>query len=53
MSLSYRGGHSMEGAIDFGRRYGNNNRYGVRVNSNYINGETTINNEKLGQKQFL
>lgn len=29
VSLSYRGGHSMEGAIDFGRRYGNNNRYGV------------------------
>ena len=53
VSLSYRGGHSMEGAIDFGRRYGNNNRYGVRVNSNYINGETTINNEKLGQKTIF
>ena len=50
IGLSYRGGKSIESNVDIGARYGDNNRFGVRVTANYINGETTIKNEKLGQK---
>lgn len=50
IGLSYRGGKSIESNVDIGARYGDDNRFGVRVTANYINGETTIKNEKLGQK---
>lgn len=50
IGLSYRGGKSIESNVDIGARYGDDNRFGVRVTANYINGETTIKNEKLRQK---
>ena len=53
LKLSYRGGSSFEEGVDVARRFGNNDRYGIRVTVNNIEGETTIENEKATQRNFF
>lgn len=53
LMLSYRGGSSFEQGVDFGRRFGEDGRYGVRVTANHVQGETTIENEKVTQRNFF
>lgn len=51
--LAYRGGSSFEQGVDVGRRFGENNRYGVRVTANNVQGETTIENERVTQRNLF
>ena len=53
VSLSYRGNKSFAESIDWGKRFGKNNRYGVRVNISNISGETPIKSEKISSKDFF
>ena len=53
LKLTYRGGSSFEEGVDVGRRFGNNNRYGIRVTANNVQGETSIENEKVTQRNFF
>ena len=53
VKLTYRGGSSFEEGVDVGRRFGNNNRYGVRVTANNVQGETTIEGENVTQRNVF
>ena len=53
LKLTYRGGSSFEEGVDVARRFGNENRYGIRVTANNVQGETTIENEKVTQRNFF
>lgn len=53
VKLAYRGGSSFEEAIDVGRRFGEDNRYGIRITANNIQGETTIDGEDVTQRNFF
>ena len=52
LKVAYRGGASMQEAIDVGRRFGDNDRYGVRVTASNISGDTAIDGENLSQQAF-
>lgn len=52
LKVAYRGGSSMQEAIDVGRRFGENDRYGVRITASNINGDTAIDGENLEQQAF-
>lgn len=53
LTLSYLGGSSFQQTVDFGKRFGENQRYGVRVMAENTDGETSIDNEKLTQRDFF
>ncbi len=44
---TYTSNAQFGGHIDFGRRFGDNKEYGVRINAVYRNGNTPINNQTL------
>ncbi len=46
VSVDYNAKSQMGGALDIGRRYGDNNQFGVRVNMVHREGDTAIDNEK-------
>ncbi len=52
LKISYRGGSSMQEAIDIGRRFGENDRYGIRITASNISGDTAIDGENLSQQAF-
>lgn len=52
LKVAYRGGSSMQEAIDVGRRFGENDRYGIRITASNINGDTAIKGENLEQQAF-
>lgn len=51
--LSYNGGSSFSESVDVGRRFGDDNRYGIRVNAENLQGETTIKNDKVTQRDLF
>lgn len=53
VKLTYRGGSSFEEGVDVARRIGNNERYGVRVTANNVQGETSIKNETVTQRNLF
>lgn len=53
LSLSYRGNKSFSENIDFGKRFNNNNRYGIRLNISNISGAGVIKPEKVESKDFF
>lgn len=53
LKVAYRGGSSMQEAIDVGRRFGENDRYGVRITASNINGDTAIDGETWSNRHFL
>lgn len=52
VTLSYKGNKSFEEALDYGKRFGKNNRYGVRVNISNIGGENNIKPENIRSRDF-
>ena len=52
LKITYRGGSSMQEAIDVGRRFGEKDQYGVRVTASNISGDTAIDGENLSQQAF-
>lgn len=52
LKVAYRGGSSMQEAIDVGRRFGENDRYGVRITASNIHGDTAMDGENLEQQAF-
>lgn len=53
LKLSYLGGSSFQQSVDVGRRFGENQRYGIRVMGANTDGETVIDDEKLTQRDFF
>lgn len=53
LTLAYQGGKSFKEAVDFGTRLGHNQRWGVRVMADNIQGETAIDGDKLTQRDFF
>ena len=47
LKLAYRGGSSFQQVVDVGKRFGDNQRWGVRVMADNIDGETAVKGEKL------
>lgn len=52
LKITYRGGSSMQEAIDVGRRFGDKDQYGVRITASNISGDTAIDGENLSQQAF-
>lgn len=52
VKISYLGGSSMEEALDVGRRFGDNDQFGVRVTASNISGDTAIDGENLERQAF-
>ena len=52
LKITYRGGSSMQEAIDVGRRFGEKDQYGVRITASNISGDTAIDGENLSQQAF-
>lgn len=53
LTLAYQGGKSFKEAVDFGTRLGHNQRWGIRVMADNIQGETAIDGDKLTQRDFF
>ncbi len=53
LKLAYRGGSSFQQMIDVGKRFGKDQRWGVRVMADNIDGETAVSGEKLTQRDFF
>ena len=53
LTLSYRGGSSFRQMIDVGKRFGDNQRWGIRVTADNIDGETAVSGETLTQRDFF
>ena len=51
--MAYQGGKSFKEAVDFGTRFGQNQRWGIRVMTDNIQGETAIDGDKLTQRDFF
>ena len=49
---SYTSNAQFGGHVDFGRRFGENNEYGVRINAVYRNGNTPIDNQTQESRLF-
>lgn len=52
IGIAYYSQNSFEQKIDIGRRFGKDNRYGIRVNASNVNGERGIDHWKLDQKNI-
>ncbi|MGM9571177.1 MAG: TonB-dependent receptor [bacterium] len=50
--LSWYSDNAYEEAVDLGRRFGKDNRYGVRINASNVNGDRGIDHWNLKQKDF-
>lgn len=53
LKLAYRGGSSFEEGVDYQTRLGSDKKWGVRVTTNNIHGDTAIDNEKLEQQNIF
>lgn len=53
LTLSYLGGSSFKQTLDVGKRFGENQRYGVRVMAANTDGETSIDDENLTQRDVF
>ena len=53
LTLTYRGGSSFRQMIDVGKRFGDNQRWGVRIMADNIDGETAVKGEKLTQRDIF
>lgn len=53
LKLTYRGGSSFQQMVDVGKRFGDNQRWGVRVMADNIDGETAVKGEKLTQRDIF
>lgn len=53
LTLSYQGGKSFREMLDVGRRLGENQRYGIRIMADHIEGETSVKHEKLTQNNVF
>lgn len=53
LKLTYRGGSSFQQMVDVGKRFGDNQRWGVRVMADNIDGETAVKGEKLTQRDVF
>lgn len=53
LTLSYQGGKSFREILDAGRRFGQDQRYGIRVMADHIGGETSVKHEKLTQNNVF
>lgn len=47
VGVHYNGGRNIKEVVDLGKRFGDNNRYGIRVMADYIHGKTRIEREKI------
>lgn len=52
LKIAYRGGSSVQEAIDVGRRFGKDDQYGIRITASNISGDTAIDGENLSQQVF-
>lgn len=52
LKVAYRGGSSVQEAIDVGRRFGKDGQYGVRITASNVSGDTAIDGENLSQQAF-
>lgn len=53
LTFTYRGGQSFQEAIDWGKRMGTNNRWGIRLNASNIDGDTVVDGETLKQRDLF
>lgn len=53
LKLTYRGGSSFQQMVDVGKRFGDKQRWGVRVMADNIDGETAVKGEKLTQRDVF
>ena len=53
LKLAYRGGSSFEEGVEYQTRLGSDKKWGVRVTTNNIHGDTAIDNEKLEQQNIF
>lgn len=53
INFTYRGGESFQEALDFGKRFGDNNRWGVRIMASNIDGDTVVDGENLKQRDVF
>lgn len=53
LTLSYQGNKSFSEGIDWGKRFRDNERYGIRLNASSINGAGVIKPEKVESKDFF
>lgn len=53
LTLAYQGGQSFREAVDWGQRFGDHGRWGVRVMADNIDGETVIDGDTLKQRDFF
>ena len=53
LKLTYRGGSSFQQMVDVGKRFGDKQRWGVRIMADNIDGETAVKGEKLTQRDVF
>ncbi len=53
LTLSYQGGESFREIVDIGRRFGDDQRWGVRVMADNMDGDTAIKGENIKQRDFF
>lgn len=53
VKLTFSGRSSLEESIDFGKRFGDNNEMGLRINANNISGGTATQGEKMKQENIF
>lgn len=53
VNFTYNGGESFKEALDLGKRFGTNNRWGIRVMADNVDGETVIDGDHLMQRDFF
>ena len=53
VKLTFSGRSSLEESVDFGKRFGDNNEMGLRINANNISGGTSTQGEKLNQENIF
>ena len=53
LKLAYRGGSSFEEGVDYQTRLGQEQKWGIRVTTNNVHGNTAIDNEKLEQQNIF
>ena len=53
VKLQFSGKSSFEESVDIGQRLGKDKRYGIRVNASNLDGSTSVDNEKLTQRNLF
>ena len=53
LKLTFSGRSSLEESIDFGKRFGDNNEMGLRINANNISGGTATEGERMKQQNIF